>query len=192
MIILEIVLAHLLGDFVFQSNDLIQKKYKSWRGTFEHVCIISAFTALFLFPFWRHAETWIAVGIIFATHFAQDILKVEFDLRYNQKKKSTVPFFIDQILHLSLIAYLSTFFTALEPAALSAWMEELYFSKYLVIYWIGLVLFSYAFEITLFQFARKRSRKPLVFKPNWSGMVRRMLFFSVLYGLFLMVDRSFM
>ena len=192
MIILEIVLAHLLGDFVFQSNDLIQKKYKSWRGTFEHVCIISAFTALFLFPFWRYAETWIVVGVIFATHFVQDLLKVEFDLRYNQKKKSTVPFFLDQILHLSLIAYLSTFFVALEPAALPAWTGDLYFSKYLVIYWMGLVLFSYTFEITLFQFTRKRSKKTLVFKPNFNSMVRRMLFFSVLYGLFLMVDRSFM
>lgn len=191
MVILEIILAHLLGDFVFQSNDLIHKKYKTWRGSFEHVCIIAAFTAVFLFPYWKHSETWMVVGLIFSVHFVQDILKVEHDVHFNPKK-STLPFFLDQILHLSLIVYLSTLFVDLAPLALPSWAEELYFSKYLVIYWIGLVLFSYTFDITLYQFARKKSKKPLKYKSDFSGMVKRLLYFSIAYVLFLLVNRSFM
>ncbi len=187
MVILEIVLAHLLGDFVFQSNDLILKKYKTWRGTLEHVCIIATFTALFLFPYWQHNETWMVVGIIFATHFVQDVLKVEYDARYNQKKKSTAPFFLDQILHLSLIVYLSTYFNNLEPLTLPNWVEELYFSKYLVTFWIGLVLFSYTFDITRYQFKRKHSKKGLQYHPDFPGIVKRLLLFSIAYVLFLLL-----
>ncbi len=191
-VLFELLLAHFLGDFIFQSNDLIQRKYKSWLGTFEHVCIIAFFTILFLFPYWNHIETWIVAGAIFSTHFLQDVLKIRYDVIFNSKKKSTLPFFADQFLHISLILYLSTLFRDLPTLNMPAWVQNMYFSQLLTIYLLGLVLFSYVFDLTLFQFARQKSQTPLSYVPNFKGMRSRIMWFSILYVLVLVVNGSFM
>ncbi len=189
-VLFELLLAHFLGDFVCQSNDLIQRKYKSWLGTFEHVCIIASLTLLFLFPYWNHKETWIVAGVIFITHFLQDILKIEYNVTHNAQKKSTLPFFVDQILHIGLICYLATFFRDLKTLELPTWMAQMYFSQLLTMYLLGLVLFSFAYELTLYQFDRQKSKKHLVFMPNYKRMSNRVMWFSIAYVLFLVVNRS--
>lgn len=189
MVFLELVTAHLLGDFVFQSNDLIQKKYKSWTGTLQHDFIISAFTILFLFPYWNHKEAWIVTAAVFVAHFIQDFIKVKYDINCN-KNKSTLPFFIDQALHIGLLVFVSSLFNDLTPLQLPLWAKEMYFSQYLAIYLMGLLLFSYTYDITLFQFKRQKSKKPIQYKPNFPGMRKRLLFFSVVYVLVMIVSRS--
>lgn len=189
-VLFELLLAHFLGDFVCQSNELIQRKYKSWLGTFEHVCIIASLTILFLFPYWNHKETWLVAAVIFFTHFVQDILKIEVNVDFNAKRKSTIPFFIDQLLHVALIAYMATFFRDLETIELPLWMQQMYFSQLLSMYLLGLVIFSYVYELTVYQFARKKSKKELEFKPNYKGMSNRIMWFSIAYVLFLVVNRS--
>lgn len=191
MIFLHLIIAHLLGDFVFQSNDLILKKYKSWVGTFQHVCIIGVFTILSLFPYWQHRETWLVIGTIFGVHFAQDCLKIAYDIRYNQKK-STLPFFADQIFHVTLIFLLSPLLKDLPALSMPAWLEGLYFSKVAAIYIMGAILFSYTYDITLYQFIRQRAKKPLEFNANIPGMLRRIAIFSVLYAAALILGSRFM
>ena len=190
MVILELVLAHLLGDFVFQSNDLIHRKYQSWLGVVEHVCIIAFFTVLFLFPFWQHDYMWKVAGIIFAVHFVQDLLKIKYDIKFNAKKKSTVPFFLDQIFHLSLIAYLAPGFEGLTPLNLPTWLSHLYFSQFLTIYSIGLILFSYTYDITLYQFVRQKDKKNKEYTPDFAGMRKRLLIYSIVFVLGLLAHRS--
>lgn len=180
MTFLHLILAHLLGDFVFQSNDLIQKKYKSWTGTFQHVCIIGAFTILALLPYWHQREAWLVIGAIFAVHFVQDCLKIELDARYN-KKKSTFPFFADQVLHVSLIYFLSPWLDGLAPLDLPNWLNALYSSEMVVVYFIGAILFSYTYDITLYQFLRQRSKAPLGYKANIPSMLRRITAYSLAF-----------
>ena len=189
-VLFEILLAHFLGDFIFQSNDLIQRKYKGWLGTFEDVCIIAFFTILFLFPYWNHGETWIGAATIFLTPFLQDLLKIKYDVVFNSKTKSTLPFFADQAFHIGLIAYLATLFRNLETIPLPDWVQHMYFSQLLTMYLLGLVLFSYVFDLTLFQFARKKSKKVLAYEPNFKGMRSRVMWFSIAYVLFLVVNGS--
>ncbi|MEK9160059.1 MAG: DUF3307 domain-containing protein [Patescibacteria group bacterium] len=184
MIFLHLIIAHLLGDFVFQSNDLIQKKYKSWTGTFQHVCIIGTFTVLSLFPYWQHQETWWVIGAIFGVHFVQDCLKIAYDIRFNQKK-STLPFFADQLFHVSLIFLLSPLLKDLPAMALPEWLGMLYSSKFAAIYIIGAILFSYTYDITLYQFLRQRSKAPREFMANIPAMLRRIVVFTLLYSLVL-------
>lgn len=191
-VLFELLLAHFIGDFIFQSNDLIVRKYKSWLGTFEHVCIIAFFTILFLFPYWNQKETWIVAGIIFVTHFLQDVLKIRYDVLVNSKKKSTLPFFADQILHISLIVYLASLFKNLETLPLPGWVHNMYFSQFLTIYLLGLVLFSFVFDLTLFQFARQKSPIQISYTPDYKGICSRLLCFSVVYVLILVVNGSFM
>ncbi len=188
----EILLAHLLGDFVFQSNDLIQKKYKSWTGTFEHVCIIAVCTILFLFPYWNQAWTWYTVALIFSTHFIQDCLKIRYDIRFNLKKKSTLPFFVDQLFHISLIAYVARRFNNLPHMALPNALENLYFSKAVAIFAVGLILVSYTYDITRFQFERQHSKQALTYTPDRAGMSQRLFLYGIGFALFLVMYRSFM
>lgn len=190
MVVLELVLAHLLGDFVFQSNDLIHRKYKSWTGVLEHVCIITLFTVLFLFPYWLQPTMWATAGTIFAVHFVQDLLKIKYDIRFNAKKKSTIPFFLDQLFHISLIAYLAPAFNALPTLVLPAWLSQLYFGQFLTIYCIGLILFTYTYDITLYQFSRQKDKKNKEYTPNFVGMRKRLLVYSLVFALSLLVYRS--
>ena len=191
MVVLELLLAHLLGDFVFQSNDLIHRKYQSWMGVGEHVCIIAFFTVALLFPFWHQQVMWQTAAIIFLVHFVQDLLKIQYDIKFNAEKKSTVPFFLDQIFHVTLILLLSKDFNSLTPLTLPNWLHNLYFSPFLVTYLIGLVFFSYTVDITRYQFRRQKSKKNLEYTPDHPGMGRRLLFYSIVFALTLLVHRSF-
>jgi len=192
MVIFELVLAHLLGDFVFQSNDLIHRKYQSWMGVAEHVCIIAFFTVLFLFPFWQQQYMWEVAGAIFLVHFIQDVLKIKYDIKFNAKKKSTVPYFLDQIFHLSLIAILAPGFKTLAPLNLPGWMSNLYFSQFLCTYLIGVILVTFTYDITLYQFSRQKDKKNKEYSPNFPGMRKRLLAFSLAFILALLLNRSLM
>ncbi len=180
MTFLHLILAHLLGDFVFQSNDLIQKKYKSWTGTFQHVCIIGTFTILAMLPYWHQREAWLIIGTIFGVHFVQDCLKIELDARYN-KKKNTFPFFADQILHVTLIYFLSPWLDEVAPLNLPSWLAALYSSEMVVVYLIGAILLSYTYDITLYQFYRQKSKTPREYKANIPSMLRRIAAYSVAF-----------
>jgi len=180
MIVLQLLIAHLLGDFVFQSNSLLKKKYESWKGTFQHVLIITAFTILFLFPYWNSAWTWAVVGIIFGTHFVQDVIKVELDKRYN-KKRSVIPFFVDQLLHIGLICLLGRGFHALPTLAIPDWLEILYYSDPLNVLIVCILLLTYTFDITLFQFKVHETQKLKPYHPDYRGMMVRVVAFSILY-----------
>ena len=179
--LLPLILAHLLGDFVFQSNGLIKKKYKSWRGTLEHALIITFFTALALAPYWRSSWTWLAIFIIFTVHFSQDVLKVEYDKRYNENC-STKPFFIDQLGHFSLLIIVAYTFKDLVIHESYEVLEPLYFSNAYHLYLIGIILVTYTYDITKFQFKIKRE-KALVYKPDHLGMLVRLLGFTLIFGL---------
>ncbi|MFA6023703.1 MAG: DUF3307 domain-containing protein [Candidatus Gracilibacteria bacterium] len=186
MIFLHLIIAHLLGDFVFQSNDLIHKKYKSWTGTLQHAGIIALCSTVALLPILQHRMTWIVIGIIFAVHFTQDCLKISFDRRYN-KRKSTIPFFVDQIFHTALILFLSPLLSGLQPTTLPTMVMEIYSSQLAAVFVIGALLFSYVQDITVFQFARKASKKNLDYKANIPGMLKRLGLFTLFYGIFLIL-----
>ncbi len=185
MLILQLLVAHLLGDFVFQSNALIKKKDETWKGTLEHAAIITGFTALFLLPYWLQPKAWLTVGVIFGVHFAQDVIKVEYDKRFN-KSHSTLPFFIDQFCHIALIVLMGRGFERLETLGLPEIFMNLYASPFVHILLAGIVLLSYTFDITLYQFKHK-VQQDLAYTPDHKGMFQRVLAFSVFYSFVLAV-----
>lgn len=178
---LKLLTAHLLGDFIFQSNDLIQKKYKSWVGLFEHAAIITALSFLFVFPYVLNSEAWMVFGLIFLAHFIQDGLKIQYDIHHN-KKKSTIPFFVDQILHVALLFILAPLLTHATPLKWPSWAAALYQSNLLALYLIGAILVTYVYDITLYQFQRKKI-KLQKYKANFEKMAKRLLFFTVAFCL---------
>jgi hypothetical protein len=179
MLILQLLIAHLLGDFVFQSNDLILKKFKSWKGTFHHALIIAFFSILAIFPYWGSTKAWTLIALIFGIHFAQDVLKIEYEKRFNSKR-SVWPFFLDQIFHWSLILVLARGFQKEQMLTLPSWLIHIHQSSTILCFVLGLLLVSFVWEITIYQFARRKNAK-LKYSPNRQEMLWRVGLFSLSY-----------
>ena len=105
MIFVPLILAHLLGDFLLQPNSWVADKEGKKAGSiylYIHVLIHIILAFIFL---WNIQLWWIAatVGI---THFLIDWAKLHFQ---TPKTKRTW-FFVDQLLHVLVIALLSVFY----------------------------------------------------------------------------------
>lgn len=102
MIFIPLILAHLLGDFLLQPNSWVADKERKKGGSiylYLHIFIHILLAFLFL---WDLKLWWIAL-IIGVSHYLIDLAKLSFQ---TQKTKRTW-FFIDQILHVLVIAALS-------------------------------------------------------------------------------------
>jgi len=97
---LKFLLAHILGDFIFQSEkwvkDKEEKKIKSLKLYF-HIGI-HALLLLILLEF-NLQEYWLGFLIIVLSHYIFDVSK----LYFQNKKRKRSWFFIDQFLHLLVL-----------------------------------------------------------------------------------------
>ncbi len=105
MIFVQLILAHLLGDFILQPNSWVaekeSKKLKS-KYLYLHILIHTILSFIFL---WNSELWWIAVLTGFS-HFIIDAAKLSFQTL--ESKKSW--FFIDQALHMVVITGISLYF----------------------------------------------------------------------------------
>lgn len=105
MVFIQLILAHLFGDFILQPNSWVaekeNKKLKS-RYLYLHVLIHTILSFIFL---WNTQLWWVAVLVGFS-HFIIDAAKLSFQTA--KSKKSW--FFIDQALHIAVIAGVSFYF----------------------------------------------------------------------------------
>jgi len=105
MVFIQLILAHLFGDFILQPNSWVaekeNKKLKS-RYLYLHVLIHTILSFIFL---WNTQLWWVAVLVGFS-HFIIDAAKLSFQTA--KSKKSW--FFIDQALHIAVIAAISFYF----------------------------------------------------------------------------------
>jgi hypothetical protein len=102
MIFIQLILAHLLGDFILQPNSWVadkeNKKLKS-KYLYLHVLIHTILSFIFL---WNLELWWVAV-LVGISHFIIDAAKLSFQTIKNKKDW----FFIDQLLHIIVIAGVS-------------------------------------------------------------------------------------
>jgi hypothetical protein len=91
--ILAMILAHLVGDFVLQTDRIAVWKSKTINGVLVHGLIIFAVTAAFAFPF--RPFWWTGVIFISVTHMLID--GAQFLLK--PRLAPVLRFFIDQFLH---------------------------------------------------------------------------------------------
>lgn len=105
MVFIQLILAHLFGDFILQPNSWVaekeSKKLKS-RYLYLHVLIHTILSFIFL---WNIEFWWIAF-LVGVSHFIIDAAKLSFQTV--KSKKSW--FFIDQALHIVVIAGVSFYF----------------------------------------------------------------------------------
>ena len=108
LLFLKFLLAHILGDFVLQSNNWVknkeEKKIKSSK-LYLHIGI-HAILLLIILQF-NLKEYWLGFAIIVISHYLFDVSKL-----YLQKKKTKRTwFFIDQVLHLLALIFVTSIYT---------------------------------------------------------------------------------
>ncbi|WP_313215285.1 DUF3307 domain-containing protein [Soonwooa sp.] len=102
MIFLPLILAHLLGDFVFQPNAWVKdKEQKKLASTYLYIHVLLHTILSFVF-LWNLHYWWIAL-LVGITHFVIDAAKLQFQ----KPKNKRLWFFIDQFLHIAVIIALS-------------------------------------------------------------------------------------
>ncbi len=102
-LIIKLLIAHILGDFVFQTDTSVKhkqkykwkSKYFYWHG-FIHFLLLVVFLG-FDFSSWNF---WLTIIVITISHLLIDAWKLQF---YNEKNAQRL-FFIDQFLHLLVIS----------------------------------------------------------------------------------------
>ncbi|RMZ60124.1 DUF3307 domain-containing protein [Chryseobacterium nematophagum] len=102
MIFTKLILAHLLGDFILQPNSWVSQKEKDKLRSqylYFHVFIHTTLSFIFL---WK-LELWWVSFFIGITHFIIDASKLTFQNIKTKRKW----FFIDQLLHIVVIAGIS-------------------------------------------------------------------------------------
>ena len=99
-------IAHLLGDFIFQPHIwTIKKKDKTltWYHLW-HALLVFFFSYLLSFDYGFFKSAFLLTLI----HFATDVLKSYFQLKYSRKE--SFYFFTDQIIHLTSLVLISTIY----------------------------------------------------------------------------------
>ena len=185
-----LILAHLLTDFVFQPGKLVKWKYRSSLGVLVHVLILAGTCLILFFPYLNQLLIWEFILILTITHYIQDRLKVWYEKNYH-KERSFYPFFVDQLLHVIIIIFVGRYLGQhLEyPEIGGEFLQKIYFNEQLFVYGSLLILFSYALDITMFQFRRRKNPK-LKYKRDYHSMTQRVFAFAILYAILLILRGS--
>lgn len=132
VILLQLLLAHILADFVMQPTSLVKHKRKlkgrSWF-LYVHAFLTGFLTILFL----QAWEWWYAAVFIGITHFFIDLWKLQ------QKKDNLKIFLLDQLWHLIIILlvwlYLINGFSQIYP-----WLRSIFSHQGLLAIIIGFLI----------------------------------------------------
>lgn len=97
-ILIKLVAAHLLGDFLLQTNRLCEMKYSNnLCKRLYALCIHSGVQALLSYIFIADWTLWVIPAVIFVSHFIIDLVKVA------SGGRSLPAFIVDQLAHYLII-----------------------------------------------------------------------------------------
>lgn len=119
-VFLALLLGHLMADFPFQSTWIANRKGRHAFATVLHAAIHCASIFLAMLIFAREVPAWIAaasaVGLS-VVHAAQDICKQRLCRYRSVGRLGTTIFFVDQALHVAVLAVVAALLAGVGPAA---------------------------------------------------------------------------
>jgi len=95
---IKFILAHLAGDFLFQSDKWIDNKKKKYKSPYLYWHLL-IHTVLLLVILQFNFHYWKGIILVIISHYIIDLIK----LNLNEKINSRILFFSDQILHFIII-----------------------------------------------------------------------------------------
>lgn len=96
LILLQLLLAHLLTDFVFQNTKMVKHK-RNYKGKSWYLYVHSVLAGVLTYIFLQDWNQFLVPVVIIITHFFIDLWKL------HQKEDNLKYFIIDQIFHLIVI-----------------------------------------------------------------------------------------
>lgn len=119
MLFIQLLLAHLIGDFVLQSTAMIKdKQANKLRSPWLYIhCLIHGILVLL---FTGNPAFWPWALLTTVSHFFIDALKVRFSNTENERAF----FFVDQLLHLLVIVTIAFVYQPFLPEKLEAWLHS--------------------------------------------------------------------
>ncbi len=96
LILLQLLLAHVLTDFVFQNTKMVKHK-RNYKGKSSYLYMHSVLAGVLTYIFLQDWNQFLVPVAIIITHFFIDLWKL------HQKKDNLKYFIIDQILHFVII-----------------------------------------------------------------------------------------
>ena len=109
MIFLKLILSHLLGDFIFQTDNwVIDKDKKKIKSKYLYIHIL--FHTLLVFIFLWDLSLWYIPLIVGISHYFIDLAKLYFQNRRTRKWW----FFLDQLAHILVIIAISYYFKEIQ------------------------------------------------------------------------------
>jgi len=115
-VMLRLLLAHMLGDFVTQPLMLVAMKRKGWRGIIIHSAIVTAFTAALAwgqFPHWWAWTLLLGLSHAFIEHFRTFYVK-------DGSRGGLYHFLLDQAAHLGVIVFIAAVSVNWRPVELAS------------------------------------------------------------------------
>ncbi|CAM3724624.1 DUF3307 domain-containing protein [Mesobacillus zeae] len=103
MLVLSLVIAHLAGDFLLQTDRMLMEKKKYiWKHIIHHFLLSVFVLQIFVPHHW--GKVIFTAGAIGGTHLIIDLLKIKlFDNLNQENLKKLWAFLFDQLLHLTVI-----------------------------------------------------------------------------------------
>lgn len=183
--LLYLIFAHLLGDFILQPSKLVNWKRKSIKGTFVHALIHFFVTILVVLPFIINGYTeliFVALGVAFV-HFWIDEAKISYDLKHDKK---VYPFLVDQFMHLLTITVGYLLVIDINFKLPQGTFYSIYGEFKLIIFLSFLVLITNVVEVFYFQKEREK-KKTVEMKMNSEKIMSRIIIFSIIYSGFMLI-----
>ncbi|MDZ7763396.1 MAG: DUF3307 domain-containing protein [Melioribacteraceae bacterium] len=115
-LLITLVTAHIIGDFLLQTKNDVKKKNNNWIFT-KHILIITFLSYIFI----GNWSNWLIPIVIGVTHAFIDQVKLKIK---PGKLNPTLSFIIDQTAHLLVIAIVALVFGSKETAQ-SFWLNKL-------------------------------------------------------------------
>ncbi|PQJ32973.1 hypothetical protein BST92_14050 [Nonlabens arenilitoris] len=173
LLLIKLLIAHLLGDFILQTNSFTKKKEKHQLKS-PHLYIHAIIHGLLALLFLNDLKWWWAAVIVTITHFIIDAGK----LKLTTKKNARWLFLIDQLLHILVICLLYTFLAQIDL------LEDIVITKNTWLFMLCAIFLTSPVGIMLKVFFTrwKLNEKDtgidsLKNAGKWIGMIERLLVF---------------
>ena len=107
LLFLKFLLAHILGDFIFQTTKWVEDKEKNKVKSVKLYVHIGVHIIILITVLqFNLQQYWLGILTIIVTHYLFDVLKL-----YAQNKKTKRSwFFIDQVLHLLVLVFVASLY----------------------------------------------------------------------------------
>lgn len=99
-ILLRLLFAHIISDFVFQCDKICDGKQGKTKKKYAYQLLHGSIHALMAYLFVADWSNWIIPLVIFMSHILIDYIKVEY------MKKNVTSFIIDQLIHIAVVILL--------------------------------------------------------------------------------------